>query len=284
MAEEIKAAVDGGVAAGAAGGTTPPPAGGAAAGAVPEAKGPKVVPLGDGDELPDGDDVVIQMSPKAFKKRLNRLTTKELKAKFGTDDVDAILEERKELVTLRSEKVAREREAMTELERERTLRQEAEAKATASDARARSEAETRVYEREDSKMTRLAGKYIDEDFVDAELDRFAKHLRETHGRSGVKKLTEKQVVSEAKDFFADRVKTKPKLGIDFEQQKSDELKAAAKLEARGKGKPVTNGAKEGKPSGQAAPSGEAKTFAKGKANSYTDKEARAKMAEMGIRY
>lgn len=91
--------------------------------------------IGEDDEIPE-DDTLISMSKQALGKRLDRHTKKELRERFGTDDVEKIKADLAELKTLREERENKRRAELSENERlkedlakEKKAREEAEARA-----------------------------------------------------------------------------------------------------------------------------------------------------------
>lgn len=78
--------------------------------------------LGDDDEIPEDADL-LQLSKSALTKRLTRHTKKELRDRFGTDDMDKIKADLDELTTLRADREKRRRDEMTENQR---LKEDAE--------------------------------------------------------------------------------------------------------------------------------------------------------------
>jgi hypothetical protein len=230
-----------------------------AEGAQPASE-PKRVRLKGDDEVPDDADL-IEMSPRAFSARLGRMTSKQLKELFGTDDVDQIKKDREELQTRRQKDEADRQAQLSKEQKAEEARLKAERERDEAQNALRQERETRDYEKQDGRMVKLAGKYLDEDHIDVELTRFAKHLTTEFSRKELEKLTDKQVYAEAEKFFAERVKAKPKIGKDWEAQRSEELKA----ELSGKAKPkvaVTNGAGGTKPEGKEKNGGQPEVLGK----------------------
>lgn len=78
--------------------------------------------LGDDDEIPEDADL-LQLSKSALTKRLTRHTKKELRDRFGTDDMDKIKADLDELTTLRADREKRRRDEMSENQR---LKEDAE--------------------------------------------------------------------------------------------------------------------------------------------------------------
>jgi len=249
----------------------------------------KAVRLAGNDDIPEDADL-LELSRSALDSRLRRHTSAELKKRFGTDDPDTIKAKLDKLAQMEADEEKRKQQEMSEVEREKDLRAKAEARAAQAEARARAVAEDRVFEKQDTFLSRVAGKHIDEDYIEAELQRFAKHLRQEYpGKDGQKqldKMTPKQIETMAGKFFEERVKAKPRLSKGYEMTLREQIEKEVKEGQKAKAKvPITTGAKEGKPpekSDDAA--GQPKTFAPGKPNSYTDAEAKAKMRELGVRY
>lgn len=256
------------------------------AGTTPPAE-PKRVRLGGADdELPEDADL-IEMSPKAFKSRVARASTAELKRRFGTDDLDEIEKEREELKTLRADKETRRLSELTEVEKERERANVAERRAEAAEHQAREAHHQREYERDDRVLTRTAEKLVDPDYIDAELLRFAKHLTTTYDKKTLKAMDAKKMSVLATEFLEERIKAKPKLAKDYETAKAAEIEAQLKKDAkdrmRGKA-PVTNGSKTNDRPVDDDTGVEGKTFAPGKPNSMSDAEARKQMRDRGISY
>jgi hypothetical protein len=196
----------------------------------------------DGGEgaIPDDADL-LEMSPRALKSRLDRYSSKQLKDLFGTDDVEAIKKDFGELREHRENKEKERQAQLSEVERERELRIAAEGRERVARNQAREAHEQRVFERDDAKLSGIAGKYIDEDYVDSELGAFARHLLREFSPKQLRKMTDKQRDSVADDFFKGRIEKKPKLAKDFDERKSAELREQIKKENRAAGKaPVNN--------------------------------------------
>jgi hypothetical protein len=227
-----------------------PPA--VANGSAPPAEPKRHKVSGDG-EIPD-DAEIIEMSKSALTKRLARHTAGELKKRFGTDDPDQILKDQAELKELREKEEKRRVDALSDLEKERELRTQAERRAEASEAKARAIHEERIYSDTERRIARVAEKHVDLDYLDVEMNAFSKHLRNemragTFTRKQLDEMDPKSVAKLADEFFANRVKEKPRRGKDYEAnlkaQVEADLKKAAKERNGGK-VPVTNGAKGGK--------------------------------------
>lgn len=228
----------------------------------------------DGDIPKDAD--LLEMTPRALKGRLERATRAELKERFGTDDVDQIKKDLDELKEFREAKEKKRQSEMSELEKEKELRLKAEKDRDTAQQAAQQAREDREYDKQDRRITRVAAKHIDPDYVEAELTGFAAHLLENFSKKELRKMGDDALAKEAEEFFKKRVETKPKLAKDYEDRRREELKKELKDEASGKTpkKPVDNGGKQTGSQGAAArPSGEPKTHAPGKSNSYTKEES-----------
>lgn len=99
----------------------------------PEAKKPEPVELSeDDDDLPENADL-LQLSKSALAKRLARHTKKEIRARFGTDNLDDIKAKLDKLDSIEAEQEKKRREQLTkeqkleeDLQREKKAREKAE--------------------------------------------------------------------------------------------------------------------------------------------------------------
>lgn len=234
---------------------------------------PKRVRVKGDDDIPDDADL-IEMSPRAMAARLARHSKSELQKRFGTDDPDKITADLKELEELRADKKKADDAKLNEVQLANKKAAEAEGRATAAEAKARQAEETRIYEKQEGRLAKRMGKHIDEDHVDVELTRFARHLTKTYDAKKLEAMSEDQELKLLEDWVKERVEAKPKIARDYEEKREAELRAELKAAAKLPAGKVTNGGKGGPPDGEKAASGEAKTFAPGKPNSYTDKEVK----------
>lgn len=215
----------------------------------PSTQTQKRVSLKGDEDIPDDADL-IEMSPRAFKSKLSRHTASELKKRFGTDDHEKILGDLKELETLRADKEKARQSQLTKEQQLEEKAQKAETRAQAAETRARQVEEARTYEKEDSRMSRLAAKFLDEDHVDVELTRFAKHLTDNFPRKDLERMKPKEIEAEATRYFEERVKAKPKIGREYEKQRDAQMREDIKAELAGRApRKVTNGGTVGKPEG-----------------------------------
>lgn len=232
---------------------TPKPAAAKPGEAGASAEPKRFVLKGNEDEIPE-DAAILEMTPKALSSKVARSTRKQLKELFGTDDQEQIKKILAEHKTLTDKAEADRVAQLTKEQQLEDARKKAESRALAAENRARQVEETRIFEKQDSRISRIAGKIIDEDHVEVELVKFAKHLTETFKPKELDKMSDKQLEKEATTFFNERVKTKPKIARDYEEKKREELKAELKGE-KPKAK-VTNGAGGDPPEGKEKPSGE----------------------------
>jgi hypothetical protein len=241
------------------------------AGAKPPegAPGPRVLDA-EGDDIPAEGDL-FSLSRNALKGRLERFSRRQLRDKFGSDDIDAIKLRLDRAAELERQEEERKRAAMTEAERLKADALAAEQRAQTAEARVREVEEQQVLNAEEQRMMRLAEKHIDPDYVDQELTNFAKHLRKTFSKDELANLTDKQV----DDYFVERLKAKPKLARDYEEK----MKAGAPKPPEAK--PLNNGVDASdKPPNTPPPNG--KKFAPG--NGLNTQQARSEAAKLGYRW
>ena len=240
---------------------------------APAPKTPKKLSADD-DDLPE-DDELVQLSPKALKARLARASKAQLKDAFGTDDLEEI---KTKLAQADEYTKKKEEERQKTLTKEQKLKEERDAAIKeASDYKTKFEAAQveRVVEKQDMRMTRIAEKHLDPDYVESEFPRLAAALLKA-AEEGDKKLA-KNEEAWIDNWFKERVAEKPKLGKNF--GKSDE---------GGEGAPpaktvtLNNGAQDTRPNGapRGANSGGVKTAKPGQPNSMSDKEIR----DLGYQY
>jgi hypothetical protein len=220
--------------------------------------------LKDDEDIPD-DDALLQLSPKALKQRLQRHTSRELKERFGTSDVDGIKKKLERLEALEKKEEEARRAALAKEERMAEDLAKEKARADQAEARWRTERETTVVQTEDTRLKDLAGDFIKTKYWKHVARDLADHLRENYTKDQLKKLTDASL----KKWFGDYVKENPEYG-----------KEAPKVE-----KKLDNGARdEQRPSAKGGPNMADRTFKPGQPNSMTTAEAKAEMRKMGINY
>jgi hypothetical protein len=230
----------------------------------------KLIKLADADDIPDDADL-LEMSPRALKSRLERHSKKELRDRFGTDDTDDIKAKLDKLSEFEA-KAEKDRLAqLSEVEQWKERAAKAERERDEAFTRARDAQEARIVDREDTRITGLAAKYLDPDYIEESLYKLARYLRDEVDASDLKKNANGVI----EDWFKKLVEKKPKLGKDF---------GAAGPPP--KPVPLTNGTEPARPGQGGQPSGTAldKTAAPGKANSMTEAELRAYKRAQGLHW
>lgn len=255
-------------------GATPPAI--AAAGTTPTES--RAVKLKDDEEIPENADL-IELSTKALKSRLARHTKRELRERFGTDDIDSIKTKLSRLDELEAKEEENRRAALDEKTRLEEDKARAEARAEAAETRLKEEKETRIAGKAENRIVTVAKKVMDPDYIDQHLDQFAAHLKKHFTEKQLRKLKDADI----EKWFADQVTKKPKFGADYE----DKVKAAASSASPPplKKTPITNGVKDNeKPSTKSATGAGEKKMKPGQSDSMNSAEARAKAAQDGYRW
>lgn len=253
--------------------------------AVTEVKTPKRVAAGDQGDIPEDADLV-ELSPAALKSRLNRHTKSELKKRFGSDDVETIKKDLEELQLLRKEKEDKRTADLSEIEREKEARVKAERERDTAVLKVRSERQSRDFEKYENRLERVGEALLDEDYVDREITRFAKHLTATFDKKELDKWDAKRTAEEFKTFLDGRLKEKPKMAKNYDDTRRKEIEEELKAEARGERKrqKVTNGAVVDKTPDAGNGGGDSKTMKPGKQNTMSGPELRAHLKKQGINY
>lgn len=228
------------------------------------------VRLADDDDLPN-DSQLLELSSAALAKRLKRHSSKELREHFGTSDPEEIKAKLAKLADYESKEEEARRARLEEKTRlEEDLAKE-RTRAEAAEARAKSVQEERIVEKEERRISRLAEKHVDPDYVEDVLPKLRSHLLETYSEKQLSKLTDSDIES----FFKKLVESKPKLGKDF----SAPVVEAKKPET----KPLTNGVGDARPAPASAAS-TAPEYRPGKPNSMSRAEAKAAAAKEGLHW
>lgn len=242
--------------------------------ATPSAEaGPKRAKVGgDDDEVPD-DAELIELSPSALKKRIARASTTEQKALFarlGVDNADQLEKKVAKWQKLETEAEERARAEMSERERlETDLRKEQGLRAAAEQS-VRAARIERVVDKEESRLTRMAERFVDPDYVDVVLPKLAKHLKSEYTDDQLKALKDKDL----EKWFKEEIERRPKLARDGGEEPRKVV-------------PLSNGARPAdRPSATQTQSGagSAKTFKPGQANSMSTHEAKAEAAKQGFHW
>lgn len=229
----------------------------------------RVALKGDDDELPDDADL-FELTPRALKSRLTRHTKKEIKAIFGTDDVDEIMAKQKRLEALEQAEKKREEETLSATQKLEKERDTEKARADAAEIKARDMAEQRVFDKQENRLTRIADKFLDSDYIEDNLPKLAKWLKRNFTKVELKTLKDKDI----QPFFENLIEKKPKLAKDYDPEKAKPKKVPADNSVKNNERPAAKGSGEGAE----------KTFAPGKPNSMSREEARAAMRKEGYSY
>jgi hypothetical protein len=230
--------------------------------------------LAGDDEIPDDADL-LEMSPTALKQRLNRATKKELKAQFGTDDIDQIKKDLAEVKSLREEKEKARREKLDKEARMSEDLKKAKADARAAKAEARSVKMERVIDEEERSIVALAEKHLKPKYVKYVLPELRKFLLSEYSPKELEDISGAKREKLLDKFFADFAeKEDPSWAKDHDPAKA----AAEAKEAKPK---INSGADARNRPSPASSNDTAKTFAPGKANSMTRGEARAEARRLG---
>jgi hypothetical protein len=179
--------------------------------AKPPKEEPKRVRLKDDDEIPDDTDAILELSHGALKKRLERHTARELKARYGTDDADDIAARLKEHGELKAAKEADRKAKLDEATRLKEEKQAAEAKAEAAEQRARAVEDERDVDKQDATLREAASslvktsakhwKHISRDFAD--------YMADEKTPKQLEAMSEKDMVKEFKKWAPEYLKEMP---------------------------------------------------------------------------
>jgi len=233
---------------------------------------PKRVRISDADEEIPPDADLIELSSKALKTRLNaakKSEVRELFAKFGVKNADELDAKFKRLKELETEDEKRKRNDMTATQKlEADLKQERKLRVDA-DRRALQVTENYVIDKQENRVTKLASKYIDPDYVEEILPKFASHLRKNYDEEQLKAITDEDIGG----WFKEYATKKPKLARESKKTKI----------------PLTNGARTAaRPtsgdSGARSGNADGRSFAPSSANAMTRQEARTEAAKLGFRW
>lgn len=200
------------------------------------------------DADPEADDKgIISLPKKAFMKKVSSMTNKELKRIFGTTDVDQIVEERKELEELRKSKS--ERDSKDEETRRKTLKEEERLKEdNAKLAKANEELKTAlsakdeevVVDRQQSYLSAVATKVVDEESIDYALSKFRKHIQGMSNHA-VEQMSEKDV----RGWFDEWAKEHPRHARAASEEKKEPKKVGLTTAKKPESKPLDG--KSGQP-------------------------------------
>jgi hypothetical protein len=191
--------------------STPPPAPAQAEPAA--AKGPKEILVSDGGEIEADASDVLKLPKKAFDERLkgaSKSTLNKLFEALGVKDraeLDALAKEARDS---RTEKEAARQEKLTAEEKLREQMQTTVADRDAWKAKYEQSVSAREMSEQRSQITKIAAKYVDEDYIQDQLPLLAKFLTSKYEDNELKDLPD-DVIDK---WFQERVAARPKLAKD----------------------------------------------------------------------
>lgn len=249
----------------------------------------------DDDSLPEAD--AFEISPSAFKKRLERHGKAQLKQLFGTDNVEEIMEMKRQNEEFKAKQEADRLAQMTESERYRTQMEQEKANAAHWKTQYETYVETQALREQDQQMTKLASAYVNPKCMNYMMMEFATHLQ------GVEESEIGEPAAYADAWFKSYITANPEFGLQQPQTQVDP-EAQARAAAAGAAaqqavqgapqgtppKPVTQMLNNGinptanRPPNATPTNAQGKTLAKGFPNSMTDAEAREYMRANGYTF
>lgn len=146
----------------------------------------------------------IKMPFAAFKSRIARAKKSELKSVFGTDDRKKILSQKEEYEKLLSEREKKHREELTELERVKEDHRKAVERADALEKQIERDREDRDVQSVETKLTGVAGKLVQEEYVEYALERFRKHMLSSSAEDVAEYEASEEKVAEWFDKWSER--------------------------------------------------------------------------------
>lgn len=219
---------------------------------------------------PEPDDS-IKLSKAAFEERLQRQSSSTLKKLFGTDDVDTILQQKKEYDELKAKSDEQRRQSLSEVERAKEDAARLLAEKSKLESQLLREKQTRIVQTEAQRLTGV--------MAEAGVNpKYSRHVLRDMGEDLLKTKTKAQIATmtdkDLKEYFKSYVKRNP---------------AFANAGAPPPASP-SEPASNGKPGGAAKPtppqSGNSpqKTAKLGQPNSMTDNEWREYKRSNGLNF
>jgi len=227
--------------------------------------------IGDADDIPNDADL-IELPPTALKGRLDRYAKKQLRERFGTDNVDQIRADLDELRVMRAEREERRLADLTETQRLTEQLAAAERRAVEAETRAEQVQTERVVAEQDHHVVAIVAQHINPRYMKHELKNLAEYIS---GLSDAE-LADPDAVVQAwcqRAVAEDGALAIPSTGGSAIGGAGPVVAPTPAVPIPGQ--PLTNGAniqrpQNVNPAGIAAP----KTFAPGQAGSVNDKEWR----------
>lgn len=182
--------------------------------AAPPAPEPKKDPeltelSADSDEIPE-NDALFKLSKSALAKRLDRHTKKELRERFGTDDMSKISADLAELATLRAEKDEQRRKTLSNEQRLQEDIEREKKKAEELTEQLQAERDARVFEGYDQTTESALAAHIDPEAIELATAKFKKHVL-SFDDDDVELKDPKKL---AEDFAKEYAKKNPKFAKD----------------------------------------------------------------------
>jgi len=235
----------------------------------------------DTDEIPN-DAEVLELSPSAFKKRLERANRSQLKQAFGTDNVEDILAWKQQAEQYKAEREAAELAAMTEAERFKVQFEKAQSESQHWRSQYETLQESYAVRDQDRQVTNVVNKYVHPKLQNAVIVEFATHIQS---------MDESEIgdsMEYAEAWFKNYVEQNPEFGVpgarpaaaDPANPFMPQQQQPPQMQPRQV--PITNGAQGGRPA--VAPVATEKTLAPGQPNSMTPSEAKAWMRANGYNF
>lgn len=234
----------------------------------------------DTDEIPN-DAEVLELSPNAFKKRLERANRSQLKQAFGTDNVDDILAWKQQAEQYKQEREQAELAAMTEAERFKVQFEKAQSESQHWRSQYETLQESYAIRDQDRQMTNIGNKYVHPKLQNAVMVEFATHIQ------GLEESEIGDPQEYAESWFQQYVEQNPEFGVPRAAPPQVAPQAQAfvpqqPMQMPPRQVPITNGAQGGRPA--VAPAVTEKTLAPGQPNSMTPDEAKTWMRANGYTF
>jgi hypothetical protein len=223
----------------------------------------------DTDDIPNEADI-LELTPAALKKRLDRANRSHLMKAFGTDSVEDIMKWKQQAESAAAREEEQRLAQMTEAERYKVQWEKEQMAAQHWRTQYETLQESYVVRDQDRQITTIASQYVHPKLQNALMSEFAQH---------VQGLDENEIGDPqeyADGWFRSYVEQNPEFGVPragvpapavMPQQVPQPPPTVRQV-------PFTNGVQHGRPA-PAPQNTQVKTLAPGQANSMTDDEVRA---------
>jgi hypothetical protein len=228
--------------------------------------------LGDEDEIEAR--TTYEVTGSAFKKRIQRASSAQLREMFGTDDTDKITKDWKRFQDIEKK---HEEERRAKLDNEQKLKEDnakLQSQLTEVTQRAQALEEDRVVDSFVTRVGRIASKHIDGEYVDDIVwGAFKRHVASLSEKEQ-EGMKEKDIDA----WFKDYAEKKPKFAREVSAEKKADEKPTEKKPVNGK--PATNGIADNKRPTSGGSNPTEKTARPGQANSMSPTEYRQHKANV----